>query len=110
MPQLLGRVRQAVRVRHYSIRTGAAYVGWAKRFILYHGKRHPAEMGEAEVASFLSHLATDRQVSTSTQNRARSALLFLHKEVLEMQLPWLDDVVAAKPSQRLPVALTPQEV
>lgn len=109
-PKLLDRVRHAVRVRHYSIRTESAYVDWIKRFILYHGKRHPAEMGAAEVTHFLSYLAAERQVSASTQNQARSALLFLYREVLGLQLPWLDDVVAAKPSQRLPVVLTPQEV
>jgi site-specific recombinase XerD len=78
--------------------------------VLYHGKRHPAEMGAGEVAGFLTYLAAERQVSASTQNQARSALLFLYKEVLGLQLPWLDEVVAAKPSQRLPVVLTPQEV
>lgn len=108
--RLLDRLRQAIRVRHYSIRTEMAYVDWARRFILFHGKRHPAEMGASEVAAFLSHLASSRDVSPSTQNQAKSALLFLYRHVLEVQLPWLDEVVAAKDQRRLPVVLTPGEV
>lgn len=97
-------------MRHYSIRTEAAYVDWARRFILFHGKRHPSEMGAVEVTAFLTHLANVRSVSASTQAQARSALLFLYKEVLAVALPWLDEVVIAKASQRLPVVLTPREV
>lgn len=97
-------------MRHYSIRTEDTYVDWVRRFILFHGKRHPAEMGASEVASFLTHLAVDRGVSPSTQNQAKSALLFLYTLVLDLQLPWLDEVVAAKDQRRLPVVLTPSEV
>lgn len=103
-------MREAIRVRHYSIRTESTYVDWARRFILFHGKRHPAEMGAVEVTAFLTHLANERSVSASTQAQARSALLFLYKEVLGVALPWLDEVVVAKASQRLPVVLTPREV
>jgi len=109
-PRLLDRLREAIRVRHYSIRTESAYVDWARRFVLFHGKRHPAQMGAVEVTAFLSHLANERSVSASTQAQARSALLFLYKEVLGIALPWLDEVVVAKPSQHLPVVLTPREV
>jgi len=97
-------------MRHYAIRTEAAYVDWVKRFIRFHGLRHPMDMGAAEVTTFLSHLAKDRNVSASTQNQARSALLFLYRFVLEVQLPWLDEVVPARRPRRLPVVLTPSEV
>lgn len=109
-PRLLTRVREAIRTRHYSIRTEAAYVDWIRRFIVFHGKRHPAEMGPAEVGAFLSHLATERSVSASTQNQARSALLFLYRAVLRAELPGLEDVVPAKTARRLPVVLTEREV
>ena len=108
-PRLLDQLRAAIRVRHYSIRTEAAYVGWVRRYIHFHGLRHPREMGPAEVEAFLSALAQERQVSASTQAQARSALLFLYKEVLHVALPWLDEVVSARPSRRLPVVLTPGE-
>jgi integron integrase len=97
-------------VRHYSIRTEEAYVDWARRYILFHDKRHPEEMGPVELTAFLTHLATERGVSASTQNQAKSALLFLYREVLGLELPWLDEVVAAKPGKRLPVVLTQVEV
>jgi integron integrase len=103
-------MRTHLRTRHYSIRTEQAYLDWARRFILFHGKRHPQEMGAAEVEAFLSHLAVDRQVSASTQNQAKAAILYLYKQVLEIQLPWLAEVVQAKQSRRLPVVLTPGEV
>ena len=109
-PKLLHRMRDHLRTRHYSIRTEAAYLDWARRFILFHDKRHPADMGAAEVAAFLTHLAVDRQVSASTQNQAKSAILYLYKEVLQVRLPWLDEVVQAKAPKRLPVVLTPSEV
>ena len=109
-PKLLHRMRDHLRTRHYSIRTETAYLDWVRRFILFHDKRHPAEMGAAEVAAFLTHLAVDRQVSASTQNQAKSAILYLYKEVLQVQLPWLDEVVQAKAPKRLPVVLTPTEV
>lgn len=109
-PKLLDRMRAEIRVRHYSIRTEEAYVDWARRFILFHNKRHPKEMGAEEVRDFLSHLAVERNVSASTQNQAKSALLFLYRDVLNIELPWLDEVIAAKSAKRLPVVLTPTEV
>ncbi|MBP9896646.1 MAG: integron integrase [Giesbergeria sp.] len=109
-PKLLERLRIHLRTRHYSIRTEQAYIDWARRFIVYHGKRHPQDMGAAEVEAFLSHLAVDRQVSASTQNQAKAALLYLYKQVLGVDLPWLDEVVQAKRPRRLPVVLTPAEV
>ena len=109
-PKLLDRLRAEIRLRHYSIRTEETYVDWARRFILFHGKRHPAQMGAEEVRDFLSHLATERNVSASTQNQAKSALLFLYKEVLGIELPWLDEVISAKKAKRLPVVLTRTEV
>lgn len=109
-PKLLDRVRATLRLHHYSLRTEQSYVDWIKRFILFHGKRHPREMGAAEITAFLSHLAVDRQVSASTQNQAKAALLFLYKQVLDQDLPWLDEVVQAKQKARLPVVLTAREV
>ena len=109
-PRLLDRVRAAVRARHYSRRTEKAYVGWTRRYILFHGKRHPAEMGAAEVTAYLSALAVRSNVAAATQNQALSALLFLYRVVLEQDLPWLDDVVRAKRPARLPVVLTRDEV
>ena len=109
-PRLLDQVRSAIRVRHYSIRTEAAYTDWVRRFILFHGKRHPLQLGAPEVAAFLTHLAVERTVAPSTQGQAKSALLFLYREVLGVQLPWLNEVVSAKLSRRLPVVLTPGEV
>jgi site-specific recombinase XerD len=109
-PRLLDAVRQAIRARHYSRRTEKAYAAWIKRYVLFHGKRHPREMGVAEVKQFLSSLATDRHVSASTQNQAFSALLFLYREVLGQALPGLDDVVRAKRPVRLPLVLSRDEV
>lgn len=103
-------MRIYLRTQHYSIRTEQAYVDWARRFILFHKKRHPQEMGASEVEAFLSYLAVERQVSASTQNQAKAALLYLYKQVLGVDLPWLDEVVQAKRPQRLPVVLTPSEV
>jgi len=109
-PKLLDRVRDAIRTRHYSYRTEKAYVHWIKRFIFFHNKRHPIEMGEPEVARFLSSLASDGHVSASTQNQAFNALLFLYKEVLGKKIGLIDGVVRAKSPQRLPVVLTKEEV
>ena len=109
-PRLLDRVRQALRARHLSRRTEEAYVVWIRRFIVFHDKRHPAEMGAAEVAKFLTSLAVDGQVAASTQNQALSALLFLYKDVLEVDLPWLDGIVRARRPERLPVVLSRDEV
>jgi integron integrase len=109
-PRLLDRVRQAIGTRHYSRRTEKAYLHWIKRYIFFHGKRHPAEMGAAEVTAFLPSLAVQGKVAASTQNQALSALLFLYREVLGVELPWLDDVVRAKRPVHLPVVLTREEV
>ena len=88
-PRLLERVRNSIRVRQYSISTERAYVGWIRRFILFHGKRHPADMQKTEIEDFLSYLAAKRQVSPATQNQALQALLFLYRHVLEIELPKL---------------------
>jgi integron integrase len=109
-PRLLDRVRIAIRTRHYSLRTEEAYVAWIKRFILFHNKRHPLEMGEPEINRFLSHLAIDAKVSSSTQNQALAALLFLYRNVLEKSFPTLEGVVRAKRPRRLPVVMTRSEV
>jgi integron integrase len=109
-PRLLDQVRERIRFRHYSIRTEQAYVDWIKRFIRFHGKRHPATMSAPEVELFLTDLAVHHHVSASTQNQAQSALLFLYKEVLGSELPWLDGVERAKKPIRLPVVLTKEEV
>ena len=109
-PRLLDRVRQAIRARHYSPHTEKAYVGWIKRYIFFHGKRHPNEMGTAQVAGYLAALATRYHVSASTQNQAFSALLFLYREVLGLELVGLEDVVRAKRPTRLPQVLSRQEV
>jgi integron integrase len=109
-PRLLDQVRAAVRLRHYSLRTEQAYVHWIRRFILFHGKRHPREMGPREVTRFLSHLATERHVAASTQNQALNALVFLYREVLELAMPDLEDVVRARRPKRLPVVLEASEV
>src|SRR4029453_6597632 len=106
----LDRVRAAVRAPHFSRRTEKVYVAWIRRFILFHDKRHPADMGAPEVSKFLSALAMERNVAASTQNQALSALLFLYREVLGQSLPWLDDVVRAKRPARLPVVLSREEV
>lgn len=109
-PRLLEQVRQAIRTRHYSSRTEKAYVHWIKRFIFFYNKRHPAEMGEAEIGRFLSSLATDSHVSASTQNQALNALLFLSHEVLNKKIGLVGGVVRAKRPQRVPVVLTKEEV
>ena len=109
-PRLLDQVREKLRYRHYSLRTERAYVDWIRRFILFHRKRHPAEMRAEEIEAFLTHLAVERKVSASTQNQALSALLFLYKEVLQVELPWLSTMERAKKPQRLPTVLTVREV
>lgn len=109
-PRLLDQVREAIRLRHYSIRTEQAYTDWIRRFILFHGKRHPREMGAAEVERFLTHLAVEGRVAASTQNQALSALLFLYRTVLKVDLPWLGEMTRAKRPGRLPVVLTVEEV
>lgn len=109
-PKLLDRVRAACRVRHYTIRTEESYVAWCRRFILFHGKRHPQEMAEPEVNAFLTDLAVNGRVAASTQNQALCALLFLYEHVLDRPLDRLDGVVRAKRPKRLPVVLTRPEV
>jgi len=109
-PKLLEEVRDRIRLKHYSIRTEQSYIGWIRRFIIFHGKRHPSTMGATEVTQFLTHLAVAAGVAPSTQNQAKAALLFQYKEVLEAEPPWLDEIVTAKSSQRLPVVLTKDEV
>lgn len=109
-PRFLDQLREQLRVRRYSLRTEDAYVDWARRFILFQGKRHPKDLGAPEVQAFLSHLAVDRGVSPSTQNQAKAALLFMYRKVLANDLPWLAEVVQAKRQPKLPVVLTPGEV
>ena len=100
----------AIRTLHYSRRTEQAYWHWTRQFVLWSGKRHPLEMGAPEVGEFLSHLATERGVSASTQRQAKAALLFLYQHALQVELPWIDDIVTAKQPHRLPVVLTREEV
>ena len=109
-PRLLDRVREALRVRHYSRRTEEVYVAWIRRYIFFHGKRHPAELSGPDVTRFLNALVVERRVAASTQNQALSALLFLYRDVLGVELPWLDDIVRAKRPERLPVVLSRDEV
>lgn len=109
-PRLLDQVREAIRTRHYSPRTEKAYVGWIRRFILFHGKRHPRDLGEDEIRRFLTSLAVDGRVSSATQNQALSALLFLYREVLGRDLEWIDGIPRAKRPQKLPVVLHRDEV
>ena len=109
-PRLLDQVRAAIRACHYSRRTESAYVAWIRRFVLFHGKRLPRDLGEAEVTSFLTSLAIRDEVAASTQTQALSALLFLYREVLKRDLDWLDEVVRAKRPARLPIVLSREQV
>ena len=106
MPKLLDQVREVLRMKHYSLRTEQAYVSWIKRYIFFHDKRHPAEMSEAEIRAFVSDLASNRKVPASTQIGALSALLFLYREVLKKDLPFIEGIERAKRSERLPVVFT----
>ena len=108
--KLLDQVREVIRLKHYSIRTEESYVGWIRKFIVFHVKRHPAEMAEADVRAFLSHLATHDNVTASTQNQAFSALLFLYRQVLKQELGQIEGVERAKRPARLPLVLTRAEV
>ncbi len=108
--KLLDRMRRVIRSMHYSYRTEQSYLPWVKRFILFHGKRHPDRMGKREVEAFLTHLAVDRRVAAATQNQALNAIVFLYRHVLEVDLPWLDNVVRAKRKVRVPVVLGRAEV
>jgi len=109
-PKLLNQMRDKIRTRHYSIRTEKAYIDWTRRYILFHNKRHPMEMGAPEIETFLTHLAVDRRVASSTQNQALSAILFLYKEVLDVELPWLKNVKRARKSEKLPVVFSKEEM
>jgi len=109
-PPLVARFREAIRVRHYSLRTERVYLYWIRKYLRFHGMRHPASMGGPEVTAFLSHLANDENVAAATQSQALAALLFLYKAVLEIDLPWLDQVVRAKRPHRLPTVLERSEV
>lgn len=108
--RLIDEVRRQIRVRHYSFSTERSYVYWTRAFVRFHSPRHPREMGAAQVEAFLSHLATTRNVSASTQNQAKAALLFLYKAVLGLELPWLREIVSAQRPRKLPVVLTRLEV
>ncbi len=109
-PKLLDQVRDKIRLKHYSIRTEQAYTDWIKRYILFFGKRHPHDMDARKVEQFLTYLAVNGKVAASTQNQAKAALLFLYKEVLAIELPWLDNVEQAKTPKRLPVVLNRDEI
>ncbi len=109
-PRLLEALRQAMRLRHYSYRTEQTYVDWVRRFIHFHGTRHPKDMGAGEINTFLSHLAVAGHVAASTQNQALAAILFLYRDVLKLDVPWMDGVVRAKKPKRLPVVLSKDEV
>src|SRR5947209_11080150 len=110
MSKLLDDVRMVARLRHFSLRTEQSYTGWIRRYILFHHKRHPSEMGSDEIRSFLADLAVKRLVSASTQTVALSALLFLYRDVLGIELPYIEEIERAKPSKRLPVVFTREEV
>jgi integron integrase len=109
-PKLLDQVRETIRRKHYSLRTEAAYVDWIKKYIFFHNKRHPSQMGAPELDQFLNHLAVQKKVAASTQNQALSALVFLYRQVLRQDFDWLDNLERAKKPARLPVVLTENEV
>ena len=109
-PKILDQLRNKIRLCGYSIRTEKTYVDWSRRFILFHGKKHPKDMGAEEVEQFLTHLAVRCNVAASTQNQAKCAILFLYKEILNQDLDWLKNVKSAKRSERVPVVLTKSEV
>ena len=109
-PKLLDQVRTVIRVKHFSLSTERAYVGWIRRFILFHHKKHPKEMAETEIREFISHLAVNARISASTQTVALSALLFLYRDVLKRDLPYVDHIERAKPSRKIPVVFTRREV
>jgi len=109
MAKLLNELADAIRTRHYSIRTEQAYVKWVKNFVLFHNKKHPADMGEKEISEYLTYLAVKKRVAASTQNQALSAILFLYKQVFKREMGWLDDVVKAKIPRKLPLVFTKEE-
>lgn len=110
MPKLLDQVREVIRMKHYSIRTEEAYVEWIKRYIFFHNKRHPVDMAEPEIRAFISDLASKRQVTASTQTVALSAILFLYREVLKKELPFIHGIERAKKAERRPVVFTQAEI
>ena len=109
-PKLLNQVQNRIRAKHYSIRTEQTYLDWIKKFIIYHGKRHPADMGDVEICDYLTHLAVERKVASSTQNQALSAILFLYRNVLNQPVALDFQYIGAKRPKRLPVVLTKAEV
>src|SRR4051794_10253165 len=109
-PKLLDRLRDRIRAKHYSLRTERAYLDWIRRFILFNDKKHPAEMSALGVEQFLTHLAIDGRVAASTQNQALAAILFLYRDVLEIKLPWIENVVRARMPVRVPVVLPRADV
>lgn len=109
-PGLLARLRERIRYLHYSLRTEQAYVHWARAFVRYHGMRHPRDLGQGEVEQFLAHLANERHVSVSTHKQALCALLFLYREVLGQELPWMQDLGRPKTRVRVPTVLSREEV
>ena len=109
-PKLLDRVRQTIRTRHYSPRTEEAYVHWIRRYIVFHGKKHPSTMGAPDISTFLTWLAVERRVSASTQNQALSAVLFLYKHVLGIEIGAVPSAVRARTPERLPVVLSREEI
>src|SRR5918993_689526 len=109
-PKLLEQVRSVARMRHLSLSTKRSYIGWIRRFILFHNKKHPKEMAEKEIREFISDLAVNAKISASTQTVALSAILFLYRDVLKKPLPYIDQIERAKPSKKLPVVLTRTEV
>lgn len=109
-PTLLGRVREVIRYKHYSLRTEKAYVGWIRRFVVFYGRRHPREMGAVEVRDFLAYLASDLKVAAATHQQALAALLFLYKDVLGIELPWLNELERPKMPKRMPAVLSRLEV
>jgi site-specific recombinase XerD len=108
--KLLDQVWDVMRLKHYSYRTEQSYVDWIRRYILFHNKRHPKEMGSLEIEAFLTHLAVKERVAASTQNQAFSALLFLYRQVLRQELPTSINAIRAKPTRYLPTVLTKAEV
>ena len=108
--KLLNEVHKAMRIKHLSKRTEEVYIKWIKRFIYFHKRRHPAEMAEQEVRQFISHLALNKNVASSTQNQALSALLFLYRDVLQRQLSYIENILWAKKPKKLPLVFTRQEV
>src|SRR5687767_6446614 len=109
-PTVVDVVREVIRLRHYSLRTEKTYIGWVRRYINFCGRRHPRDLGQIEITTFLTHLAVDRKVAASIQNQALQALIFLYREVLQMDLPDIGQVVRASEPTRLPTVLTREEV